>query len=287
MIRRWAVEAQPTEVTKTAVMSKQQKNCLRVAATLSLAFSMGSALAAGAESASTAPTGIAACKACHGPGGISASNTIPNLAGQKMGYLEAQLTAFKSGARKNDFMTVIAGQLSAEDIREFAQYWSSRVVAAAPETKPVPAIPSRMTMPANFPAGYTLYQSVEDKDQGVITKRYANTIAMKAARGNGALPDGSAILQVTYAATPDASGKLVQGDLQSYAGMEARAGWGDVVPALLRNGNWDYATFKADGQRNDALNQAQCLACHKPAATDSYVFSIKELRAAAHVKAAG
>jgi cytochrome c553 len=239
-----------------------------------------------AESQSAAPQGVAACKACHGPKGISSSNTIPNLAGQKLDYLQAQLTAFKSGDRKNNFMSVIAGQLSAEDVHGFAQYWSSQS-PPAPQDKPQPAIPSRMTMPANFPAGYTIYQTLEDKDQGVITKRYANATAMHAARGDGLLPDGSAILQVTYNAKPDASGKLVQGTLQSYAGMEARAGWGDSVPTLLKNANWDYATFKASGERNDGLNQALCLACHKPAADDSFVFSINLLRAAAKGKAAG
>jgi hypothetical protein len=138
-----------------------------------------------------------------------------------------------------------------------------------------------MHMNANVPAGYTIYQTLEDKDQGVITKRYANATAMHAARAGDLLPDGSAILQVTYSAKLDPSGKLVQGPLQSYAGMEARVGWGDSVPALLKNANWDYATFKASGERNDGLNQALCLACHKPAANDSYVFSIKLLRAAA------
>jgi hypothetical protein len=29
------------------------------------------------------------------------------------------------------------------------------------------------------------------------------------------------------------------------------------------------------------VNQASCLACHKPLAKDSYLFSMKELRAAA------
>ena len=49
-----------------------------------------------------------------------------------------------------------------------------------------------------------------------------------------------------------------------------RAGWGDTVPALLRNGDWDYALFAADGSRRDGLNQAPCLACHKPLAADSF-----------------
>ena len=233
--------------------------------------------ASAADTESSPPPGVAACRACHGPNGISVSNIIPNLAGQKADYLTAQLMAFKSGDRKNDFMTVIAGQLSDADIHSFAQYWSSQSVLPTLGDKPAPAIPSRMTMPAKFPAGYTLYQTIEDKDQGVITKRYANSPALLAARSGAELPDGSSILQVTYQG----------GKLQSYAGMESRAGWGDNIPALLKNGNWDYATFKASGERNDGLNQALCMACHKPAAADSYVFSIKELKAAASGKSSG
>ena len=50
----------------------------------------------------------AACAACHGANGVSVSDTIPNLAGQKAAYLEAQLRALKSGARRNAVMNAIA-----------------------------------------------------------------------------------------------------------------------------------------------------------------------------------
>jgi cytochrome c553 len=257
-------------------MSKHSKKLSLALISLSALFvTYGTASAA--DTGSSPPPGVAACKACHGSNGISISNVIPNLAGQKADYLAAQLLAFKSGDRKNDFMKVIAGQLSEADIHSFAQYWSSQSVLPTQGDKPAPAIPSRMTLPAKFPAGYTLYQTIEDKDQGVITKRYANAPALLAARSGAELPDGSSILQVTYQG----------GKLQSYAGMESRAGWGDNIPALLKNGNWDYATFKASGERNDGLNQALCMACHKPAAADSYVFSIKELKAAAGAKTSG
>jgi hypothetical protein len=49
---------------------------------------------------------------------------------------------------------------------------------------------------------------------------------------------------------------------------------------LLRNENWDYALFAADGKRHDELNEAQCLACHMPKAADSYVFTMKQLHEA-------
>ena len=44
---------------------------------------------------------LAVCTACHGANGVSVGDAIPNLAGQKPAYLEAQLKALKDGSRKN------------------------------------------------------------------------------------------------------------------------------------------------------------------------------------------
>ena len=113
-----------------------------------------------------------------------------------------------------------------------------------------------------------------------MTRRYANAVAANAARAGKKLPDGSVVLQVSYKAHKDAAGKDIAGPVQSYAGMESRSDWGKDIPLLLRNENWDYALFAADGKRHDELNEAQCLACHKPKESDSYVFTIKQLRLA-------
>jgi cytochrome c553 len=228
----------------------------------------------------TPPSTVEACKACHGPQGISRNPTFPNLAGQKAGYLEAQLKAFKAKDRKNDYMNVIAAQLSDADVHTFALFWSSLPATPAADTSPAgPAVPSRMTLPANFPKDFTAYQT--ESEEGVITKRYANSIAWKAAKANQSLPSGSILLQVSYTAEKDAAGKEVSGAVQSYSAMESRAGWGSVVPELLRNGDWDYALFTADGKRRDQLNQAPCLACHKAQEANSYVFTLDKLRKAA------
>ena len=139
--------------------------------------------AASASSAQSpgAPKDIQACASCHGPAGISASPAIPNLAGQKPGYLEAQLKAFKSKDRKNPFMNAVAGQLSDAEMHDLAAFWSSLPAAADSHGQTAAApIPSKMTWPASFPAGFTLYQTLTS-DKGV-TKRYANAIALKAAR---------------------------------------------------------------------------------------------------------
>src|SRR6266446_7101146 len=68
------------------------------------------------------------CAACHGAGGVSVSDTIPNLAAQRASYLEAQLKALKDGTRKNPIMNAIAAQLSPEEDRKSTRLNSSHLV---------------------------------------------------------------------------------------------------------------------------------------------------------------
>jgi cytochrome c553 len=240
------------------------------------AFATQATIGAAPRSALTAeaPVDVATCTACHGANGVSRSPRIPNLAGQQPDYLVAQLHAFKSGTRKNDLMEAIAAQLSDTEMSALARYWSSQPAGGGADAHMVaagPAIPSRMAFPGDFPTGFTLYQTVDTN--GAIAERYANAPAVAAARAGRPLPEGSVILVVNR----PAAGAPPSG----YAAMETRAGWGAAIPTLLRNGNWDYAVFDARRVRNARLNQAQCLACHRPQAGNSYVFTLAELRTAA------
>ena len=65
------------------------------------------------------------CQACHGTDGLSQVPDAPNIAGQVEGYLVTQLQAFKSGARKNEAMTLVAAGLSNQDIDDLAAWYSS------------------------------------------------------------------------------------------------------------------------------------------------------------------
>ncbi|MEO8524620.1 MAG: cytochrome P460 family protein [Caldimonas sp.] len=244
---------------------------------------------AGALEGAVMPPLAAACQACHGREGISESGDFPNLAGQKKEYLVRQLEAFRSGQRKNDFMAAIAGQLGDADIGALALFWSQKPGAGTAASTPATALAvrSRMAFPTAFPTGFTLYETVAD--EGQVARRYANDVALHAAREGKPLPSGAVIVVANHVAQLDASqkpvldgdGRAIAGKLLSYAAMESHSGWGDDVPTLLRNGDWDYALFNAAGVRRDAVNQAGCLACHKPIAADSYVFTMKALRAVA------
>ena len=65
------------------------------------------------------------CAGCHGGNGISASPNIPNLAGQKAGYLAKALRDFKTGARKNGMMESVVPMIADADINNIAAYYES------------------------------------------------------------------------------------------------------------------------------------------------------------------
>jgi cytochrome c553 len=68
---------------------------------------------------------IAACASCHGPNGAGMPAQFPRLSGQHAEYVEAQLKAFRSGARANDLngsMRGVAGRLSDREISAVADY---------------------------------------------------------------------------------------------------------------------------------------------------------------------
>ena len=80
--------------------------------------------------------GLVACAACHGPMGHKLG--APELAGQKVAYLQAQLEAFAAGSRRNDInqqMRVVAHELRAEEISALAQYYGG-AAGSAPSPPP-------------------------------------------------------------------------------------------------------------------------------------------------------
>jgi cytochrome c553 len=64
------------------------------------------------------------CQYCHGKNGI-AKSVLPNIAGQKLGYLVRSLRAFKTRERKNPTMELVVESLSDEDIANVAAYYAA------------------------------------------------------------------------------------------------------------------------------------------------------------------
>ena len=64
------------------------------------------------------------CAACHGLDGNGTDPSLyPRLAGQHADYIETQLVAFRSGARRNNaVMTGVAAKLSDREIKALSDY---------------------------------------------------------------------------------------------------------------------------------------------------------------------
>ncbi|HQR57394.1 MAG TPA: cytochrome P460 family protein [Burkholderiaceae bacterium] len=234
------------------------------------------------------------CAACHGANGVSVSDGIPNLAAQKARYIEAQLGAFKDGSRKNPLMSAIAAQLSKDDIANVAAYFAAQpgAVAAARSDLLPNLAQTRVTFPENYRDTFVRYHTVNNAAAGRVTVFYANKTALDAAKAGRSLPDGSVLFGEIYSVKLGADqkpvmssdGALAADQLVAYTAMARNAGWGKDIPDMLRNGDWNYAVFTPAKQPRPGVNQAECLACHKPQDKTSFIFTLDQLTSAAKAK---
>jgi cytochrome c553 len=234
------------------------------------------------------------CSACHGLNGVSVSDTIPNLAGQRAAYIENQLKAFKDGVRKNPspanptaIMNAMASQLSPAQMADVAAYFAS-LPGAAPGGAKSAQLPNvaktHLSFPENYKATFVKYHTINFPATKQVRYYYANRAAVDAAKAGKPQPDGAYLLAEVYSAKLDADGKPVTGSdgfyvadkPLLYTAMGTGAGWGKDVPEALRNGNWNYAVFTLDKQHRP-INQAECFGCHKPLDSTSYLFTLKQI----------
>jgi len=92
---------------------------------IAILFLLGLPLTSIAADVAAGKTKSMSCAACHGSEGISFSPDIPNLAGQKAGYLVKAIKDYKTGARKNPMMQSMVGGLSDDDMANLAAYYAS------------------------------------------------------------------------------------------------------------------------------------------------------------------
>jgi cytochrome c553 len=261
------------------------KKLLALSAVLAMA-----SIAEGADPTAGKAKAEAVCAACHGAAGVSVSDNIPHLAGQRAGYLENQLKAFKDGTRKNLIMNAMATQLGADDMANLAAHFAGQAGAAAGAKSGLLAhvAKSNVVFPDGYKESFVKYHTINFPATRQVRYYYANRNALEAARAGKPLPDGSELFAEVYAAKLDADKKPVTGadgffvaeKLMFYTAMASGAGWGADIPEMLRNGNWHYAVFTLDRKARPGVNQAVCLACHKPLDGASYVFRLMELAAA-------
>jgi cytochrome c553 len=68
----------------------------------------------------------------HGLDGLSKLPEAPHLAGQPEQYLVKSLNEYRSGARKNDMMSLVAPALSDQDVADLAAYYAAIEISATP-----------------------------------------------------------------------------------------------------------------------------------------------------------
>ena len=236
----------------------------------------------------------AVCGACHGVAGVSVAETIPNLAAQRAGYIEAQLKVLKDGTRKNAVMNAIAAQLTTDEISNVAAYFASLPGAgAAAKSDFMPQLTKTgVTFPEGYDKSFSKYHTINFPATKQVRYYFANKAALDAAKAGKDLPNGAYLFAEVWSAKLDEAKNPVKGadgffvpDKQLfYTAMSRDAGWGKDIPEMLRNENWNYAIFTTEKQHRARVNQAECHACHKPLDKDSYLFTIKPLTEVAKTK---
>jgi hypothetical protein len=126
-----------------------------------------------------------------------------------------------------------------------------------------------------FPEGFekgVMFTTVDRPDNKQYREFYTSAASIEAAKKGQALPSGTVITMLQYKAklgadgNPEkgADGRFIKGDVNGYAVMEKRTGWGTEYPDTLRNGEWEYQAFTPAKAVNTNAKLEACFACHKP-----------------------
>ena len=148
----------------------------------------------------------------------------------------------------------------------------------------VPPGPNKLKFPQNWDKG-VMYATVDRHDTKQYREFYTSAEAVQAAKDGKEIPNGTVITLAAYAAKVDADGKpvkdangrFVKDKLVAVNSMQKEAGWGNDIPAAVRNGDWIYQSFSPDGQVNDKANLTACFQCHLPFAKDQYLTNLAKL----------
>lgn len=148
----------------------------------------------------------------------------------------------------------------------------------------VPSGPNRVAFPQDWDKG-VMYGTVDRYDTRQYREFYGPAEAVQAAREGKPIPDGTILTLAAYAARLDADGKplkdangrFIKDRLVAVNAMQKKAGWGEDIPAAIRNGDWIYQSFTPDGKVNEKANLAGCYQCHLPFAKDDYLTNLAKL----------
>ena len=161
---------------------------------------------------------------------------------------------------------------------------SGIAAVAVAQTVLVPPGPNKLAFPADWSKG-VLYATVDRYDTKQYREFYTSAEAVAAAKAGQPIPDGTIVTLAAYAAKVDAEGKpvkdangrFIKDKLVAVNSMQKQKGLADDIPAEIRNGDWIYQSFTADGQVNDKANLTACYQCHLPFAKEEYLTNLPKL----------
>jgi hemoglobin len=133
---------------------------------------------------------------------------------------------------------------------------------------------SEQPIPADYKSWPKFLSEVQRPDAKQVREIYVNPLGHRTQKGQ-LFPNGTVFVMENYAAKPGADGKLAKGDLLRVFVMGKGEGWGETAPQGLRNGDWVYASYGADGKMT-ADPIAPCRACHLPLTAKDFVHRYDE-----------
>jgi len=147
---------------------------------------------------------------------------------------------------------------------------------------------TKVAFPTNYATGIRWLVN-DNERQKQVREIYAFPETAEAARKGEALPYGTVITLVRYSAKLDAqgalvkdeNGRLIKNGILGINVMQKGKGWGAEYPDTLRNGEWEYRAFKADGTPNEQAKLDACFGCHKAQASQEFVYEYDKLKTAA------
>jgi hypothetical protein len=147
--------------------------------------------------------------------------------------------------------------------------------------------PERIEFPEGYRTNFVRYATVDkpEREPPIVRFFYVNQDALAATRAGEPLPDGTVAVMEDHPAELDGDGKPVTdatgrfvptAEITNVFVQEKRSGWGEAIPEDIRNGDWDYAWFVADGSRKtgDNVDFTRCFTCHKDAVADDFTFTL-------------
>ncbi len=144
-------------------------------------------------------------------------------------------------------------------------------LALAVAAGPGRADADRIAFPDGYQKDYVLYDVIDRPDLKIVRYFYVDPASLKAAKPGKPVPFGTTLVMADKKAKLGAGGRvavdkngrmIADGDFYRVFVQKKGKGWGDDHPATMKNGDWEYAAFNADGTRPADAKYEACFSCH-------------------------